>query len=109
VPARLIAEWSGRIIAQGRQGVGAISTLQFLPRILTRSLHLPVAVVEGSLTQNLNKTAVPSEAIPPGLGVELNPDAIKAHLRQGAGYFDADAPVGQAAGQRPSMELIVYR
>jgi L-alanine-DL-glutamate epimerase-like enolase superfamily enzyme len=24
----------------------------------------------------------------PGLGVELNPDAIKAHLRQGAGYFD---------------------
>jgi hypothetical protein len=67
VPARLIAEWSGRIIAQGRQGVGAISTLQFLPRILTRSLHLPVAVVEGSLTQNFNKTAVPSEAIPPSI------------------------------------------
>jgi len=24
----------------------------------------------------------------PGLGVEINPDAIKAHLRQGSGYFD---------------------
>jgi hypothetical protein len=24
----------------------------------------------------------------PGLGVELNPDVVKAHLRPGSGYFE---------------------
>ena len=34
----------------------------------------------------------------PGLGVELNEEAVKQHLRPNSGYFDPDARVGHASG-----------
>ena len=47
------------IIRLQRSGrTAALGTKVQRRRILPRSLHLPVAVVDGSLTQNLNKTGV---------------------------------------------------
>ena len=41
----------------------------------------------------------------PGLGVELNEEVVKAHLRPGSGYFEPTPQWDTPARQRPVVEL----
>ena len=52
------ASLAGRLTTIPSWGSGATEGGRYLSPILPRSLNLPVAVVDGSLTKNLNKTGV---------------------------------------------------
>jgi len=46
------------VVSRRFSGGSPVNAIDYLRRILSRNLHRPVAVVEGSLTSNLNKTWV---------------------------------------------------
>ena len=52
-----------------------------------------------------SRRASPSSPDLPGLGVELNPEVVKAHLRPGQRLLRADAAVGQGTLERSAVEL----